>query len=338
MLALYSLDNGRLTPCQAASAADGSSAAAPLDPALLARAAWVDLLEPTEEEELFVERELGVNIPTRERIFGLEMANRIIEEGDSIHAPAAILVGSTGDAPMLTTVYFILRGGVLITVRHSPVRGVDAFVAEASRPGGARFEDGYGIYVGLVGLLVDRLAEVLGQVGMALDAMTQHVFGEQNQFRGAQVKDFRRVLRRLGGRGDMLSKARESLLSLSRINAFLAASAASNPRRSALEGHFRSITGDIRALADHVNYLSGRISLLLDATTGLINLEQNSIIKIFSVASVVFLPPTLVASIYGMNFHRMPELGWPLGYPFAIGLMVLSAVLPYLFFKRKGWL
>lgn len=334
MLALYSIEDGRLTPCLAE---DGKPAAAP-DPVLLARAVWVDLNDPTEDEELFVERQLGVDIPTRQRIFGLEMANRIFEEGDAIHAPAALLVGSAGESPLLTTVYFILRQGTLITVRHGPVKAFDAFVAEACRPNASRVEDGCDVYLGLVGLIVDRLAEVLGQTGASLDAMTEHVFEAENRFRGARMKDFRHVLRQLGARGDMLSKAQESLLSLSRINAYLASVAAADPRRRAQEGHFLSLTGDMRALTDHVNYLSGRIALLLDATTGLINLEQNGISKILSVVSVVFLPPTLVASIYGMNFHRMPELAWPWGYPFALGVMVLSAVLPYLLFKRKGWL
>ncbi|TIU17101.1 MAG: magnesium transporter, partial [Mesorhizobium sp.] len=95
---------------------------------------------------------------------------------------------------------------------------------------------------------------------------------------------------------------------------------------------------DATFLSDHATFLSNKINFLLDATLGLINLEQNQIIKIFSVAAVVFLPPTLVASIYGMNFDAMPELKWLLGYPFALGLMVLSAVVPYLFFKRRGWL
>lgn len=336
MLTLYSLVNGQLSFC--AEEGSGADASAPLDAEQLARAAWIDLHEPTDEEEVFVEQQLGVNIPTREQIFGLEMANRIIEEDNVIYAAASILIGSRTDTPSLTTVFFIFRSGVLVTVRHSPVTAFDVFVKESCRPAAPKHKDGYDIYVALIELIVDRLAEVLGQAGSALDIMTQNVFDAEKRFRRGEIKDFRRVLRRLGARGDMLSKARESLLSLLRINSFLASGAGSNPRRSALEGHFNSIASDVHALTDHVNYLSSRISLLLDATIGLINLEQNGTIKIFSVASVVFLPPTLIASIYGMNFHLMPELDWTFGYPFAIGLMILSAVLPYLLFKRKGWL
>lgn len=341
MLALYSLDSGQLGFCGeegSESRTGKGQAPAPLDAQQLAEAAWIDLHEPTQEEEVFVERQLNINIPTREQIFGLEMANRIIEENGAIYAPASILVGSNADAPVLTTVFFILAGGKLITVRHSPVRAIEVFASRACKPGAQKYADGFSLYVGLMELLTDRLAEVLGQTGAALDIMTQHVFQEEQRFRRAEIKDFRQVLGHLGRKGDMLSKARESLLSLMRINTFLASGVDGSPHRTDLKGRLDSVVNDIHALTDHVSYLSSRIGLLLDATVGLINLEQNGIIKIFSVASVVFLPPTLIASIYGMNFHRMPELDWPLGYPFAICLMILSGVLPYLFFKRKGWL
>ncbi len=336
MLALYSLKNGHLDFC--GEEGSGAKAPLPLDAQLLAEAAWIDLHEPTPDEERFVERELNINIPTREEIFGLEMANRINEENGAIYAPASILVASSGDAPTLVTVFFILAGTRLVTVRYNSIRSFEIFCVEAGKPGAPKYSDGVGIYIGLMELITDRLADVLGQEGASLDLMTQHVFQEEVRFRRARVKDFRRVLARLGRRGDMLSKARESMLSLMRVTTYFSTALEGAPHRKEARHRLQSIVSDIRALTDHVNYLSSRISLLLDATVGLINLEQNGIIKIFSVVSVAFLPPTLIASIYGMNFHRMPELGWPLGYPLAMALMTLSAVVPYLFFKRKGWL
>ena len=336
MLALYSLKHGHLDFC--GEEGSGPRAPSPLDAGLLAEAVWVDLHEPTPEEETFVEQALNINIPTREEIFGLEMANRINEENGAIFAPASILIGGSGDTPVLTTVFFILAGKRLVTVRHSPIRAFETFSNEACKPGASKYADGVGIYIGLMDLITDRLAEVLGQAGASLDIMTQHVFQEELRFRRARIGDFRRVLARLGRRGDMLSKARESLLSLLRITTYLSRALEDVPHRREVRDRLEAISSDIRALTDHVGYLSSRISLLLDATVGLINLEQNGIIKIFSVVSVAFLPPTLIASIYGMNFHRMPELDWPFGYPLAVGAMILSAVLPYLFFKRKGWL
>ena len=141
----------------------------------------------------------------------------------------------------------------------------------------------------------------------------------------------------IGRKGDMLTMARESLLTIVRLTSFHQASGNSKQARD-LRQELKILQRDASALSDHASFLSNKINFLLDATLGLINLEQNQIIKIFSVAAVVFLPPTLVASIYGMNYDIMPELHWSYGYPFALGLMILSAIFPYLFFKRKGWL
>jgi magnesium transporter len=134
------------------------------------------------------------------------------------------------------------------------------------------------------------------------------------------------------------SKARESTHSLGRLLTFLAHAAQERKEGKPLQSRIRTASRDINSLADHVTFLSGKIVFLLDATLGMVSIQQNDIIKIFSVAAVVFLPPTLIASIYGMNFQHMPELNWWVGYPLALGFMVLAAVLPYLYFKRKGWL
>jgi magnesium transporter len=150
-------------------------------------------------------------------------------------------------------------------------------------------------------------------------------------------RDLRALMERIGRNGDLLSKARESLVSLTRLLAFVQQSTQVQMSQD-VRGRFRNVSRDATALSDHASFVSNKINFLLDATLGLINIEQNAIIKIFSVAAVVFLPPTLIASIYGMNFHHMPELGWEGGYPWALGLMVVSAVLPYVYFKRRGWL
>jgi magnesium transporter len=134
---------------------------------------------------------------------------------------------------------------------------------------------------------------------------------------------------------------RESLVSIGRMGAYMSAVLDAMKQAKEMKDHrarLKILQRDIASLTDHSSFLSSKINFLLDAVLGLINIEQAGIIKIFSVAAVVFLPPTLVASIYGMNFRVMPELEWTYGYPFAIGLMVLSALLPWLYFKRKGWL
>ena len=149
------------------------------------------------------------------------------------------------------------------------------------------------------------------------------------------------LIENIGEEGDFVSKMRESLVSIGRVVAFMQAitdQLRENKQMKEHKARIKILQRDIVSLTDHATFLSGKISFLLDAVLGLISIEQNGIIKIFSVAAVVFLPPTLVASIYGMNFKFMPELDWQLGYPFALVLMVLSAILPFLYFKRKGWL
>ena len=150
-------------------------------------------------------------------------------------------------------------------------------------------------------------------------------------FMYSKQSNFDKILRRVGRCSDLVSKTRESLVSLGRLLSFFN----ETPKP---ELHTKTVLSDLASLSDHASFISTKVNFLLDATLGLINNEQNGIIKIVSVAAVVFLPPTLVASVYGMNFEVMPELKWVLGYPFAVFLMISSAVLPYVFFKRKGWL
>ncbi|MBV9062088.1 MAG: magnesium transporter, partial [Alphaproteobacteria bacterium] len=150
-------------------------------------------------------------------------------------------------------------------------------------------------------------------------------------------KDFQGVLRTLGRKHDLTGKMRESLLTLGRMLTFLSQAFESRQDKET-RGHVKTLTRDVASLQDHTSFLTAKLSYLQDATLGLINNEQNNIIKIMSVAAMVFLPPTLFASMWGMNFQYMPDLHWRLGYPFAIIVMIVSAVVPYVWFKRRGWL
>jgi len=154
-----------------------------------------------------------------------------------------------------------------------------------------------------------------------------------------QTRNLQSIIEQIGRQGDFLSMIGESLISIMRLVTYHTAVEAES-RKASREARqkVKTLQRDVASLSDHTARLSSKVNFLLDATLGLINLEQNAIIKIFSVAAVAFLPPTLVASIYGMNFEDMPELKWMVGYPYALVLMLLSAVLPYLYFKRRGWL
>ena len=182
--------------------------------------------------------------------------------------------------------------------------------------------------------IVDRLADILEHAGRGIDDISRSIFRRD----AGSTRDFQTILEQIGRKGDLTSNMRDSLLTLERLVGFL--SHASLQRKSAkdVRDRIKTLSRDIRSLLDHASFLSQKITFLLDATLGMINIEQNATIKIFSIAAVIFMPPTVIASIYGMNFKYMPELDWSLGYPAAIALMVISAIMPYAYFKRKGWL
>jgi magnesium transporter len=177
---------------------------------------------------------------------------------------------------------------------------------------------------------------VLERVGQGLDDLSANVFAGDQKGK-TRARDLRGVMERIGRDGDLTSKARESLVTLGRQLTFIQQSTAVQMPKD-LVARYRSMSRDVLALSDHASFLANKSSFMLQATLGLINIEQNNIIKIFSVAAAVFLPPTLIASIWGMNFEFMPELEWPFGYPLALFAIVISAILPYLFFRRRGWL
>jgi magnesium transporter len=214
-----------------------------------------------------------------------------------------------------------------------------AYALRAQRANGAPTSTGELVMLGLLEAIIDRIADALELVGNTVDAISRDVFRNKASNVTKKTRDLRSLIECIGSKGDNLTLIRESLISIIRLVTYHAALDTGNQKPSK-EGRQRVklIQRDASSLGDHAAFLSNKINFLLDATLGLINLEQNQIIKIFSVAAVVFLPPTLIASIYGMNFEHMPELKWLLGYPWAIGLMIGSAILPYVCFKRRGWL
>jgi magnesium transporter len=210
------------------------------------------------------------------------------------------------------------------------------FVQRASRPAGCG-TTGQDILAGLIETVIDRAADVLQMMGDRIDAISRNVFEERTDpsQRNAELQG---TLRALGRLGDLASKQQESLVSIERILLFLSVNFRAARVSPDLREQVRTALRDLQSLEEHATFQSSKIQFLLDATLGLVNLEQNNIIKLFSVMAVVFMPPTLIASIYGMNFKHMPELDWPFGYPMAIVLMIVAAVLPYVFFRWKRWL
>ncbi len=301
------------------------------------RLAWVDLLNPTEEEETWLEKLLRIEIPTRAEMHEIELSNRFYQENGALYATATIIAGADTPSPETHALTFVLTGNCLVTVRYSDPHFLRAFMERVQKGGACH---GGAILAALLEAIVNRIADTLEVAGHHIDSLSAIIFRPEQQAGAADSApspDFAEILRQIGIKGDLVSKTRESLISLARLFSFVSHSTYFSAE-SADNGKLQTLRLDVPALSDHASFLSNKISFLLDATLGLINTQQNTIIKIFSVAAVVFLPPTLVASIYGMNFAFMPELHWTFGYPMAVALMILSAFLPYTFFRKKGWL
>jgi magnesium transporter len=299
-------------------------------------AAWYDLFNPTPEEDRFVEESLGIDIPTREEMQDIEPSARLYKEAGAEFMTMTAMTNLDTDQPVKSPITFVLRENVLVTVRYSDPKPIKLFLVRASKPGSLLLGGGESVMLGLVDAFVDRLAQVLETASDEIDSISHEVFAPRGGKRKPQ--DLQSVIERIGRKGELLTMARESLLSILRLTTFHQAGGEGKKANAALKQEAKTLQRDATALADHAAYLSNKINFLLDATLGLINLEQNQIIKIFTVAAVAFLPPTLVASIYGMNFDVMPELKWGFGYPLAIAIMVASAIVPFAYFKRRGWL
>lgn len=305
----------------------------------LGKVVWLDLLEPTPEEVDLVERFAGIALPTRAEMNEIELSSRLYHEDGAEFMTVTMLTALDGDDPVKLPVTFILKGPLLITLRHAEPKPFEAFLARARKPNGVARSEGEGVMLGLIEAVIDRLADVLERVGHDVDMVSREVFRSKTANVTKKTRDLQSLIEQIGRRGDLLTATRESLVSISRLITYHAAPTINDLRvNKEAKQRIKLIQRDASSLSEHANFLSGKINFLLDAILGLINLEQNQIIKIFSVAAVVFLPPTLVASIYGMNFEVMPELQFSFGYPMAIVMMILSALMPYLYFKRRGWL
>lgn len=335
MLSVYGTDKSCLTETPES----GFSAMLPV-------AVWIDMVEPTAEEEKDVEAALGIDIPTRGELEEIEASSRLYQEDGAAFMTANLIRRGEDDRPESSPVTFIIKGNQLTTIRYHHPQAFPVYIKQAMKPQ-ATAMTGWGILISLLEAVVDRAADHLERVGAIVDDTSKKVFDTsfvvkaRRKSRRKKPKNLEELLGRVGEEGDFTSKMRESLVSIGRMVAYMQAIIDQTKLTREMKenrARIKILQRDIVSLTDHASFLSGKISFLLDAVLGMISIEQNGIIKIFSVAAVVFLPPTLVASIYGMNFDIMPELHWTYGYPWALGLMVLSAVLPFFYFKRKGWL
>lgn len=299
-------------------------------------AIWIDLVNPAYEEDKLVESLVGVSIPTRDEMQEIELSSRLYFENGARYMTATLMCQSDSPAPKTTPVTFILAGHRLITVRYDEPRPF-AIIRHKLGKSCPQNITGQVVLMDLLDAVIDRAADILERVGAEVDRISYDIFNRKLPA-SERSRRYPVILQTIGRKGDLSSKVRESLVSIMRLILFLANEEEGMRWSKEMRAQLKSMQRDVQSLSDHTTFLTNNITFLLDAMIGVVSIEQNNIIKIFSVAAVVFMPPTLVASIYGMNFQMMPELRWAFGYPFAIGVMILAAILPYLYFKWRKWL
>lgn len=305
-------------------------------------AVWIDLLRPEDDERSTVAAALGCELPTREEMREIEASSQVYVEDGVIYLTASVIARADTPHPEQGEVTFVLTPTRVATLRFNEPRSISAFAARTGRQPEllASAEDAL---LGLLDAVIDRVADVLELVGARIDALSAQLFGDAPEGRivakrlSPRSGELKEVMRGVGRAGDLTHKVRDSLASLDRLAAFLTTAAADRLTKDQ-KTQLKTLARDLRSLNEHSGFLAHEVNFLLDATLGLINIEQNNIIKMFSVAAVAFLPPTLIASSYGMNFQHMPELDWRWGYPMALAMMALSAAAPLWWFKRRGWL
>jgi magnesium transporter len=299
---------------------------------------WLDLINPTREERASVENDYGLELPSREELSEVESSSRISEENGVLFLsiPVTAHVHAIEEAP--SPIGFVLSKDVLVTIRYTQLHSFDAAAAKFSK----RDTRGSSVdaFATLVEEMVDLSADLLEGIAGELDGVSRSVFlrTRTRQRHLTRSNDaLRHTLIEVGNAGERLSRIRGTLLGLQRIVPFV-----SEPERDWIPNDLRSrlklAQGDLLSLTDYETHLSDKVQFLLDAVLGFINTKQNDIFTVLTIVSVIGIPPTLVASIYGMNFKNMPELDWAWGYQFGLALIALSTVLPILWFKWRGWL
>jgi magnesium transporter len=301
-------------------------------------ATWIDLDEPTREEEQLVERCIGLNVPTEAEMSEIEPSSRLYERDGALYMTVSVLCGIEDGQPSTTPIGFVLTDNRLVTIRYATPRPVRAFADHVHRePELAR--DAPTVLVRLLDAIIDRLADELERIGAEIEQISSQIFLQQIEDRRIPAAKLTALLTRIGRAQTLLATIRYSAVSTSRMLSFLGGSSRLHEAElKDAKRHVASLTTDVNSLTEHASFLADNLTFLLDASLGLISIEQNAAMKLFSWAAVVFLPPTLIAGIYGMNFKLLPELNWWFGYPMALALMMASAVFPYLYFKRRGWI
>jgi magnesium transporter len=316
-----------------------SGGAPPDDGAAAAAATWLDLDRPSEAERARAAQATGLRIPDRGEVEEIETSSRLVKDGAILRLSTPMISRAPDGTLAVAPIGFVLAPDRLVTLRFAASTVFDGFAERWRVPSDAA-PSGLQPFLGLLEAIVDRLADVLEQQGGETDALSAAVFARGVDASGssrARDRFLQATLSDIGQRGARISQLRDGLLGIGRIARFVP-EATADWLDDAARHRLASIERDVASLSDYDTQLTGKLQFLLDATLGFISIEQNNTIKVLTVVSIVGIPPTFVASLYGMNFHNMPELSWAYGYQYGLGMIALSIVVPLVVFWRKGWL
>jgi magnesium transporter len=299
---------------------------------------WVDLNQPTPEEIARVAKEFGVTVPSRDKLEEIESSSRLRVEGTRLYLSVPLSARQDLQDELPPPVGFILSPEILVTVRYIEMpafNNVQRSIANDSN----RCQGAMATFATLLEELIDFGADLLEKLASDLSGTSRSVFRKRDDGRGRGTHasaSLRGMLVIVGDAGEQLSQIRESVTGLQRIIGFTS-EVASEWLEAGVQARLKTMRRDLTSLADFEAHLSGKSQFLLDAILGFINTDQNEIFKVLTIASVVGIPPTLIASLYGMNFHDMPELSWKYGYQYGLTLIGLSTLIPILWFKWRRW-
>lgn len=298
-------------------------------------ALWVDLLSPTPAEDRASEAFLGASLPTREESEEIEFSSRFYVEDGAVFMTAILVTGVDRGMPILSPMTIVVAGERIVTLRYEDFRAIRQFLALAGKPA-SRMDKVSTIFITMIEAIVDRTADVIENLSANVDRLNGEIFPRDGKRK--RDRPLEELIGDIGAQDDLGAKTRESLASLERLVRYAGLALPADFDRGATRGRLKLAGRDIQSLEAHLTFLSSKINFLLDATLGLISVEQNEVIRVLTIVATFFFPPTLIGTVYGMNFKFMPELDWVWSYPLALAAMVASAFVPYLYFKRKGWL
>ena len=307
----------------------------------LPSAVWIDLLNPNDADYLTLKRVLDVQLPSHDEISEIQISSQLYAEAGTLYMTAPIMaINNENKFFDISALTLILTPERLITLRYLEPKSIEIFAERAQKKPDYNLDTPMHALLGLLETMVDRSVDILEKIGDRLDSVSKRLFRANRtapEFKADPDNDLRALLTSVGHTGDLLNQFRSALAGCERIAIFLAASADCKINTDNY-ARLQTLQQDTRVLEQHCDALQERTTFILDAVLGVVSIEQNDFFKILSILSSVFMPPTLIAGIYGMNFEHMPELKWHAGYPLAILAILTSALLPLLYFKKKGWL